>query len=145
VDEWWAVDSNVDLGGRRLLVVATPGHTQTSVSLYDEERHQLFAGDFIYPGELYAFLPGASRRAYLATTVRLLSAIDPSTTIFAAHMAEPPAPVRAPALGIADLRALKLTLEGIEQGRSTSTGFYPRLFPVVGGIRFATGWGWNNR
>ena len=145
VDEWWAVDSNVDLGGRRLLVVATPGHTQTSVSLYDEERHQLCAGDFIYPGELYAFLPGASRRAYLATTVRLLSAIDPSTTIFAAHMAEPPAPVRAPALGIADLRALKLTLEGIEQGRSTSTGFYPRLFPVVGGIRFATGWGWNNR
>ena len=33
-----------------------------------QERRELFAGDFIYPGGLYAFLPGASRSAYLATT-----------------------------------------------------------------------------
>ena len=35
-------------------------------------RRQLFLGDFLYPGELYAFLPGASRSAYLATTTRLI-------------------------------------------------------------------------
>jgi len=66
VDEWWLPDATVDLGGRQLRMLATPGHTPTSVSLYDESRRQLFAGDFIYPGTLYAFLPGASRSAYHA-------------------------------------------------------------------------------
>jgi hydroxyacylglutathione hydrolase len=145
VDEWWAPDSTIDLGGRHLRVLATPGHTSTSVSLYDESRHQLFAGDFIYPGELYAFLPDASRSAYLETTKRLLSIIDPETRIFAAHMEDEPAPVEAPVLQVADLGALERTLTAIEQGDSSSSGFYPRIFPVRGVIKFATGWRWNNR
>jgi hydroxyacylglutathione hydrolase len=145
VDEWWAPDSSIDLGGRSLRVLATPGHTPTSVSLYDEDRHQLFAGDFIYPGYLYAFLPGASRSAYLATTNRLLSILNPETQIFAAHMADSPAEVRAPVLQVADLRALVRALTSINQGSLPSRGFYPRLFPVQDPIRFATGWAWNNR
>lgn len=145
VDEWWTPGSTIDLGGRRLRVLATPGHTPTSVSLYDEGRRQLFAGDFIYPGELYAFLPGASRSAYLETTKRLLSALDPATRIFAAHMEDIPAPVRAPALEVADLRALESALTSIESGRLPSSGFYPRAFPVRGPVKFATGWAWNNR
>jgi hydroxyacylglutathione hydrolase len=145
VDEWWAPDSVVDLGQRRLRVLSTPGHTPTSVSLYDEERHQLFAGDFIYPGQLYAFLPGASRSAYLATTRRLLSRIDPATRIFTAHMAEPPAPVAAPVLGVTDLEELERTLNAIDSGSIESKGFYPRVFPVRGIVTFATGLPWNNR
>jgi hydroxyacylglutathione hydrolase len=145
VDEWWTPDSSIALGGRRLRVLATPGHTPTSLSLYDEDRHQLFAGDFIYPGYLYAFLPGASRSAYLATTRRLLSIIDPDTQILAAHMADPPAPVRAPVLQVADLRALERALTSINEDHLPSGGFYPRLFPVQDSIRFATGWVWNNR
>jgi hydroxyacylglutathione hydrolase len=145
VDEWWAPDSTIDLGGRRLRVLATPGHTSTSVSLYDESRRQLFAGDFIYPGELYAFLPDASRRAYLGTTRRLLSIIDPDTRIFAAHMEGEPAPLRAPVLQVGDLLALEIALTSIEHGGSSSRGFYPRIFPVRGAVKFATGWAWNNR
>jgi hydroxyacylglutathione hydrolase len=145
VDEWWAPDSIIDLGGRSLRVLATPGHTSTSVSLYDEGRHQLFAGDFIYPGELYAFLPDASRSAYLETATGLLSMIDPKTRIFAAHMEDEPAPVRAPVLQVADLRALQNTLTSINQGSVSSSGFYPRIFPVRGAVKFATGWAWNNQ
>jgi glyoxylase-like metal-dependent hydrolase (beta-lactamase superfamily II) len=145
VDEWWAPDSTIDLGGRRLRVLATPGHTSTSVSLYDEGRRQLFAGDFIYPGELYAFLPDASRTAYLETTKRLLSIIDPETRIFAAHMEDEPAPLKAPVLHVADLRALESALISINQGDLSSSGFYPRIFSVRGTVKFATGWAWNNR
>src|SRR5215469_15519245 len=145
VDEWWAGGSTVDLGERRIRVLSTPGHTPTSVSLYDEQRRQLFLGDFMYPGALYAFLPGASRSAYLATTRKLLAMIDPGTRIFTAHMADPPTPVSAPVLEAADLRALEATLIGIEQGSLESTGFYPRVFPVRGAVTFATGFPWNNR
>jgi hydroxyacylglutathione hydrolase len=145
VDEWWAPDTTVDIGERRLRVLSTPGHTPTSVSLYDEARRQLFLGDFMYPGELYAFLPGASRSAYLATTRRLLSTIDPETRVYTAHMQDAPAPVRAPVLEIADLKALETALVGIEQGTLASNGFYPRIYPVRGNITFATGFPWNDR
>jgi hydroxyacylglutathione hydrolase len=144
VDEWWAPDKAVDLGNRRLRVLPTPGHTPTSVSLYDETRHQLFVGDFVYPGHLYAFLPGASRSAYLATTRRLLASIDPVTRIFTAHMEDAPAPVRAPVLEVADLKALEGTLVAIEHGTVDSTGIFPRIFPVRGIVTFATGLPWNN-
>jgi hydroxyacylglutathione hydrolase len=144
VDEWWAPDSTVDLGDRRLQVFSTPGHTPTSISLYDAARRQLFAGDFIYPGHLYAFLPGASRSAYLATTRRLLADIDPATRIFTAHMEDAPAPVRAPVLEVADLTALEGTLVAIQQGSLDSAGFYPRVFPVRGAVKFDTGLPWNN-
>jgi hydroxyacylglutathione hydrolase len=145
VDEWWAAGTTVDLGERRIRVLSTPGHTPTSVSLYDEPRRQLFVGDFMYMGALYAFLPGASRSAYLATTRQLLAMSDPLTRIYTAHMAEPPAPVRAPVLEVADLRALEAALLRIEQGKLQSTGFYPRVFPVRGAMTFATGFSWNNR
>jgi hypothetical protein len=71
--------------------------------------------------------------------------IDPVTRIYTAHMAEPPAPVRAPVLEVADLRALESTLLGIEEGTLQSSGFYPRLFPVRGAVTFATGFPLNNR
>lgn len=145
VDEWWAPGSTVDLGDRKLLVLATPGHTPTSVALYDEARRQLFLGDFMYPGELYAFLPAASRGAYLTTTKRLLATLGPDTRLYTAHMQDPPSPVRAPVLEIADLKALEATLEAIQEGKLSSRGFYPRIFPVRGPITFATGWSWNNQ
>ena len=74
--------------------------------LYDANRRQLFAGDFIYPGELYGFLPGSSRGAYLDSTQRLIAIIDPATQIFAAHMADPELAVTAPIMAVADPRAL---------------------------------------
>jgi hydroxyacylglutathione hydrolase len=145
VDEWLTPDSVIDLGGRSLRAWSTPGHTPDSVSLYDAQRRQLFVGDFIYPGHLYAFLPGASRSAYLATTRRLLSSIGPATLIFTAHMAEPPAPVSAPVLEFADLKALEHALVAIDHWDLDATGIYPRIYPVRGPVSFATGWPWNNR
>jgi hydroxyacylglutathione hydrolase len=145
VDQWWAAGETVDLGGRQLQVMWLPGHTPTSVGLYDAGRHQLFAGDFIYPGELYAFLPGASRSDYLSTTRRLIATLDPETRIYAAHMADDPPIVEAPVLEIADLKALERTLAAIGSGQARSTGWWPRVFRVRGPISFATGFRWNNR
>ncbi len=61
VTEWWAPDAMIDLGGRTLRVLHTPGHTYESISLHDEARAQLFTGDYLYEGSLFAFLPGARR------------------------------------------------------------------------------------
>jgi hypothetical protein len=74
-----------------------------------------------------------------------LAILERAIQILAAHMADPPAPVRAPVLQVSDLRALERALISINDGDMRSRGFYPRIFPVQDPIRFATGWVWNNR
>jgi glyoxylase-like metal-dependent hydrolase (beta-lactamase superfamily II) len=43
----------VDLGGRVLDCLATPGHHEAAVTYYDRYTQILFTGDTIYPGRLY--------------------------------------------------------------------------------------------
>ena len=42
-----------DLGGRVLKVIATPGHEEAEVSIYDPYTQILVTGDIFYPGRLY--------------------------------------------------------------------------------------------
>jgi hydroxyacylglutathione hydrolase len=145
VDEWWTPDSTIDIGGRQLRVLWTPGHTPTSGSLYEPGRHLLFAGDYLYPSSLYVFLPGASRSAYQATARRLLATLDPATRIYGAHDADDPGRISAPVMSTADLQALARVLAQIQSGTVRSHGFFPRAFQVRGPITLETGFPWNNR
>jgi hypothetical protein len=47
--------AEVDLGGRVLDCLATPGHHEAAVTFYDRYTQILFTGDTIYPGRLYVF------------------------------------------------------------------------------------------
>jgi glyoxylase-like metal-dependent hydrolase (beta-lactamase superfamily II) len=48
-DEWLDRDLTLDLGGRRVDAVATPGHTQGHYVFADAEQGLLFAGDHVLP------------------------------------------------------------------------------------------------
>lgn len=47
----------VDLGGRSLTVLHTPGHSPGHCCFYDPDRQDLYAGDLVYRGCLDAFYP----------------------------------------------------------------------------------------
>lgn len=51
--DWPRDQVEFDLGGRRLQVLATPGHEDAEVSIYDPYTQILFTGDLFYPGRLY--------------------------------------------------------------------------------------------
>ena len=85
VGEWLAPGSIIELGGRSVRVLSTPGHTPTSVALFDAQNKWLFIGDFIYPTTLYAFLPGASLSAYQATAKMLLDTLPSDAVLWTAH------------------------------------------------------------
>jgi glyoxylase-like metal-dependent hydrolase (beta-lactamase superfamily II) len=53
VSEWLALGHVIDLGGTRLEIMHTPGHSPDSVLLLAIDANILFAADFIYPGPLY--------------------------------------------------------------------------------------------
>jgi hydroxyacylglutathione hydrolase len=145
VTEWLKPDSKIDLGGRVLTVLSVPGHTPTSVALYDPASHQLFSGDYIYPTTLYAFLPGSSLSAYRATTKRLLAMLPADTRIWTAHCCRANEKISAPWLTMKDLKDLDSALAEIDEGRAHGTGFFPRRFPVNDQMTIFTGFPWNNR
>ena len=145
VTEWLKPGTAIDLGGRVLQVLHVPGHTHSSVALYDAGTHQLFAGDFIYPTKLYAFLPGASLAEYRATTRELLTSLPADTKIWTAHCCRAGEKTSAPWLSMGDVRDLDCALTAIQSGKSHGTGFFPRLFPVNQQMTLATGFPWNNR
>jgi glyoxylase-like metal-dependent hydrolase (beta-lactamase superfamily II) len=62
---------SVDLGGRRLEVFHTPGHSPGSISLRDSATGTLFCGDVLLPGLIYDDIPGADRIALRASHARM--------------------------------------------------------------------------
>jgi len=77
----------IDLGGRSLTLLNLPGHTTESVVLFDTDRNQVFAGDFVYRhlGGIIAFASGADLTAYKENSTRLLHLTNAGTLFFGAH------------------------------------------------------------
>ena len=127
VDNWLAPGADIDLGGRTLTVLYTPGHTEDSISLLDSPSGFLFSGDFIYPGPLFAFLPNSGMGDYLQGAENLLGVASLETRIFGAHRMEAPG---APELASRDVADLQAALWAIRKGELDAEGFYPRVYPV---------------
>jgi glyoxylase-like metal-dependent hydrolase (beta-lactamase superfamily II) len=66
----------VDLGGRTLEVISTPGHTPDAISLLDRAHGLLFTGDTYYPAPIWLFRPETSLDDYVAS-VKHLAALAP--------------------------------------------------------------------
>ncbi|HEY6249716.1 MAG TPA: MBL fold metallo-hydrolase [Candidatus Angelobacter sp.] len=76
ISHWLHDGDKIDLGGRTLQVIATPGHTPDSISLLDEKNGLLFTGDTFYPGPIYLYRPETDLDAYTAS-VKKLAALAP--------------------------------------------------------------------
>lgn len=50
----------IDLGGRKVRIIHTPGHSPGHICIFEEEKGYLYSGDLIYKGTLYAFYPSTS-------------------------------------------------------------------------------------
>jgi len=75
----------IDLGGRALRVVHTPGHTPDSICLFDERAGALFGGDTINTGAIYGHMPDSSLEAFAASTARLADMADGVRAVYVAH------------------------------------------------------------
>ena len=55
----------IDLGGRKLEVIHTPGHQPSCIMLLDRENKLLFTGDMFYPGPMYCLFDDSSFPDYV--------------------------------------------------------------------------------
>jgi glyoxylase-like metal-dependent hydrolase (beta-lactamase superfamily II) len=74
----------IDLGGRRLSVLHTPGHSPGHIALHEPDRGYLVTGDVLYRGTLYAFYESTDPVAF-AQSISRLCGLDSVTTILPGH------------------------------------------------------------
>jgi glyoxylase-like metal-dependent hydrolase (beta-lactamase superfamily II) len=99
----------IDLGGRRLQIIATPGHTPDAISLFEPDAGLLFTGDTFYPGTIWLYRPETDLAAY-DRSVRRLAALAPQVKmVLGAHNI----PVASPWV----LRQLVVAFETVRAGK----------------------------
>ena len=73
-------EERLDLGGRTIEVIATPGHTPDAISLFDHTHGLLFTGDTYYPAPIWLYRPETDLDAY-AKSIRKLAALAPQVKV----------------------------------------------------------------
>lgn len=73
----------IDIGGRVIKVLHTPGHSPGHMCFWEKETGYLFTGDLVYKDTLFAYYPSTDPTAYLASLEKIaeLSA----SRVFPAH------------------------------------------------------------
>ena len=84
VDEWYSVNTDIDLGNRVIKLLNIPGHTKESVAIIDQTNKLAFLGDFIYNGALFVF-DNADLIEYKESVDLLLAELGADYRLFGAH------------------------------------------------------------
>jgi len=115
ISRWIHDHDKIDLGGRILEVIATPGHTPDSIALMDEKNGLLFTGDTFYPGPIFLYRPETDLDAYVASVKKLASLAPRLQLLLPAHNVPVAEPVSLPRV-----------VEAMEQVRSGKLKAVPK-------------------
>jgi|SRR5882672_7060967 len=102
----------VNLGGRTVEVIATPGHTPDAISLFDRANGLLFTGDTYYPAPIWLYRPETDLDAYVASVKTLVALAPEVKIVLGAHNI----PVADPSV----LSELVTAIETVRAGKITA-------------------------
>ena len=84
VDEWFPMESDIDLGGRAIQLIHVPGHSDEAVAIVASSSKMILLGDFLYNGTLFLF-HNDDLAVYQHTVDHLNSLLTPEFRLFGAH------------------------------------------------------------
>jgi len=84
VDEWFPLETDIDLGGQIIQLVHVPGHSDESVAIMIPSAGMMLLGDFLYNGTLFLF-HNDDLQVYQQTVDHLRSLISDDYRLFGAH------------------------------------------------------------
>ena len=85
ITHWLHDGDKIDLGGRTLKVIGTPGHTPDAIALLDEKNGLLFTGDSFYLGPIYLYRPETDLDAYVASMEKLAALVPRLQLLLPSH------------------------------------------------------------
>jgi glyoxylase-like metal-dependent hydrolase (beta-lactamase superfamily II) len=89
VSRWLSSGDTLDLGGRRITVLATPGHTPDSVSLVDADHRRIFTGDLLNRDGTLAAAPGSDIGELAVSLSAVMKFAPPGSVAHEAHSERP--------------------------------------------------------
>jgi glyoxylase-like metal-dependent hydrolase (beta-lactamase superfamily II) len=101
----------IDVGGRVLEILFTPGHAPDSICLIDRENRLLFTGDSFYLAPLYTHIEGSSFSDYVKTAERLADLADSIDAAVTSH--------NVPVVDAGYMTALGQAFADIQSGAAT--------------------------
>ncbi len=107
ITHWLHGGEKINLRGRVLQVIPTPGHTPDSISLWDAQNKLLFTGDMYYPGPIFLYRPETDLDAYVAS-IKKMNALG-AKLLLPAH--------NVPVADPADLPRVLAAMEQIRSGK----------------------------
>lgn len=110
----------IDLGGRTIEILSTPGHTPDAISLFDPVNGLLFTGDTYYPAPIWLYRPETNLDEYVSSAKRLAALTPQLKLVLGAHNIPYADPSVLPKLvsAIKAVRAGKVPPEPQEEGRA---------------------------
>jgi glyoxylase-like metal-dependent hydrolase (beta-lactamase superfamily II) len=125
ISRYIGAGEKIDLGGRVIQVIATPGHTPDAISLLDRANGLLFTGDTYYPASIWLYRPETNFDQYAASIQELAILVqsEPIKLVLGAHNIPVAPPSVLPELvkAFADLRAGKAACKPDKPGRQVCT------------------------
>jgi len=110
----------LDLGGRTIEILSTPGHTPDAICLLDKANGLLFTGDTYYPAPIWLYRPETDLDAYVASVKRLAALAPQIKLVIGAHNVPVAPPSVLPRLvaAIQAVRSGKVSAEPQERGKA---------------------------
>jgi glyoxylase-like metal-dependent hydrolase (beta-lactamase superfamily II) len=141
VHRWIKNGETIELGGRRITLVSTPGHTPESVSLIDSANRRMFTGDLVNRVVSLLNVPGSSLKQTLRSLHELARIAPQGSIAYEAHSEQP--------LSADELQLIARGIDDILHGRVHSqpvclgkipalrydVGSFPILFPDAADAR----------
>ena len=75
----------IDLGGRPLEIIDTPGHTPGSIAILDVNNRVLISGDPIQDGNIFMFGEGRDMDQYVVSMEKVLAMTDRFDVLYPSH------------------------------------------------------------
>jgi glyoxylase-like metal-dependent hydrolase (beta-lactamase superfamily II) len=113
----------INLGGRTVEVIATPGHTPDAIALIDRGNKLLFTGDTYYPAPIWLYRPETDLAAYEKSIARLAALAPEVKIVLGAHNIPVAPPEVLPALvqAFANAQAGKAACKPAGSGKQLCT------------------------
>jgi glyoxylase-like metal-dependent hydrolase (beta-lactamase superfamily II) len=139
VNGWIADGQTIELGGRAIRLLSTPGHTPDSVSLIDASHKRMYTGDIVNRMVTLVDVPGSDVNAMAASLRRLLEIGPAGAPAYEAHAEQPiePAELKMLAAGVAQIAAGHATSKPMCEGNVPmlryDVGAFPFVLPTASG------------
>jgi hydroxyacylglutathione hydrolase len=84
VNEWFPMETDIDLGGQVIQLIHVPGHSDESIAIMIPSAGIILLGDFLYNGALFLFR-NDDLAVYQQTVDHLNSLLNSEYSLFGAH------------------------------------------------------------